>query len=61
VIGAIVDAVKLFNDVRFRKEADRLQSELNGLDPASEEAKKLKSKIDALLANVGEQLLKPKA
>jgi hypothetical protein len=61
VIGAIVDAVKLFNDLRFRKEADKLQSELAGLDPASEEAKKLKTKINALLANVGEQLLKPKA
>jgi hypothetical protein len=61
VIGAIVDAVKLFNDLRFRKEADTLQSQLAGLDPASDEAKKLKKKIDALLANVGEQLLKPKA
>jgi hypothetical protein len=61
VISSIVDAVKLYSDFRFRKEADRLASELEGMDPNSDQAVALKTKIDALLANVGEQLLKPKA
>jgi hypothetical protein len=61
IIGTIVDAVKLYNDVRFRKEADKLTAQLEGLDKNSAEYKELKNKIDALLANVGEQLLKPKA
>jgi hypothetical protein len=61
VISSIIDAVKLYNDVRFRKEADRLGSELGGLDPKSDQYKALKKKIDALLANVGEPLLRPKS
>jgi hypothetical protein len=61
VINSIVDSVKLYADLRFRKEADRLGSQLSSLDQNSHEYKALKKKIDALLANVGEQLLKPKA
>jgi hypothetical protein len=61
VINSIVDAVKLYSDLRFRKEADRMKSELEGLDKNSEQYKALQKKIEALLANIGEQLLKPKA
>ena len=61
VINSIVEAVKLYSDLRFRKEADRLAGQLEALDPASAPYATLKKKIDALLANVGEQLLKPKA
>jgi hypothetical protein len=60
VIGAIVDAVKLYSDLRFRKEADKLSERLEELDPNSDEFKAMKKKIDALLANVGEKMLKPK-
>jgi hypothetical protein len=58
VIGTIVDAIRLYNDVRFRREADRLTAQLPS-NQDSAEYKTLKKKIDALLANVGEQLLKP--
>jgi hypothetical protein len=61
LIGSIVDAVKVFNDVRFRREADRLSGELKNLDANSEQAKALQKKIAALLANVGDELLKPKS
>jgi hypothetical protein len=61
VISAIVDAVKVYSDVRFRKEADQLREQLAGLDQNSSEYAALKKKVDALLANIGEPLLKPKA
>jgi hypothetical protein len=61
VIGTIVDAVKLANDLRFRREADKLSERLHELKPDSPEYDTLKKKVDALLANIGEQLLKPKA
>jgi hypothetical protein len=60
VISTIVDAVKLYSDFRFRREVDRL-NELLPTDTNSDEYKALKKKIDALLANIGEPLLKPKA
>lgn len=59
VISSIVEAVKLYSDLRFRKEADRLAGQLEAVDPSSAQYATLKKKIDALLANVGEQLLKP--
>jgi hypothetical protein len=59
VISTIVDAVKLYNDVRFRREADRLKEQLGGVNANSPEGQALKKKMDAMLANVGEQLLKP--
>ncbi len=58
VISSIVDAVKLYTDFRFRIEADRLAEQLDGLTPDSNEYAALKKKVDALLANVGEPLLK---
>jgi hypothetical protein len=60
VITSIVDAVKLYSDFRFRREADRLNTQLPS-DTSSAEYQALKKKIDALLANVGEPLLKAKA
>jgi hypothetical protein len=52
--------VKLYGDFRFRREVDRLSAMLPS-DTGSDEHKALKKKIDALLANIGEPLLKPKA
>lgn len=60
VINGIVDAVKLYSDFRFRKEADKLSAQLPS-DQESAEFKALKKKIDALLSNIGEPLLKPKS
>ncbi len=61
VIDSIVDAVRIYSDLRFRKEADRLSEQLKGLNESSDEYKALKKKMDALLSNINEQLLKPKA
>ena len=59
-ISSVVDAIKIFNDVRFRREADRLSGELKNLPADSDEAKTVSKKIDALIANIGDDLLKPK-
>lgn len=61
LISTIVDAVKLHSDLRYRREADRLADELSGLDPNGAESKALKRKIEALVANIGEELLRPNA
>lgn len=60
IIDAVVDAFRLYNDLRFRKEADKLATQLP-TDANSDEYKAVKKKMDALLANIGEQLLKPKS
>lgn len=60
-IGPMIDAVKVFSDLRFRREADKLSASLSTLAPDSGDFKALKKKVDALLANIGEDLLRPKA
>lgn len=61
VINSIVDAVKLSSDLRFRREADKLAEALKGVKEGSPEHETLKKKLDAFVANIGEQLLKPGA
>ena len=60
VISAVVDAVKVYNDVRFRREADKLRAQLTDLEEGSPEYQRLKKRVDAMLANVGDPLLQPK-
>jgi len=63
-LGPLVDALKLYNDWTFRQKADKLTEELqkiesdSGLD--SKEYKKKKEQYDALIANIQDDLLKPK-
>ncbi|MCP4549324.1 MAG: hypothetical protein GY835_22960 [bacterium] len=59
-LGPLLDALKLYNDWNFRKKADRLAEELEGLEPDSEEYEKKKKDYDALIANILDDLLKPK-
>lgn len=58
-IAGITDAVKVQTDLRFRKEADKLSGELSGLQPDTEQFKAIKKRMDALVANIEEQLLRP--
>jgi hypothetical protein len=58
-IQTLTDSFKLFNDLRFRQEADRLQKQIDALPDTSEERKLLVERRDALLANILEDLLKP--
>lgn len=58
-ISGITDAVKAASDLRFRKEADKLTGELANLQPDSDQFKAIRKKVDALIANIDEKLLKP--
>ncbi len=58
-IGLLMDAVKLYNDWKFRKKADKLAYELKELDRQSEDYKKKKAEYDAAAANILEDILKP--
>jgi hypothetical protein len=59
--GLIVDALKAYNDIYYRSRADATRKQLDGLDPTSEEALKLKRLLDAYVKNIGNDDLKPKA
>ncbi|MDQ1708215.1 MAG: hypothetical protein QOJ88_1426 [Pyrinomonadaceae bacterium] len=58
-LGTITDAFKLFSDVRYRREADRLNKEIVKLPAGSAERKKMEESRDAAIANILEELLKP--
>jgi len=58
-IGLLVDAIKLYNDVQFRREVDRLDEQIAKL-PDGEEKNRLKEKRDAYGKNILEDILKPK-
>jgi hypothetical protein len=58
-IETITESFKLYSDLRYRKEADRLQEEIAKLPAGSEERQKLEQRRDAAIANILEKLLKP--
>ena len=55
----ILDSVKLFNDLTYRKKADNLKQQLSSLPQGSKEFTSAKTQYDALVANIQETLLKP--
>ena len=55
----ILDAIKLYNDWKFRQKADAISGELKKLPANSEEYKKKKSEYDAMVKNIMDDLLKP--
>lgn len=59
-LDTIVDAIKLFNDLKFRKEIDRLDEQLKALKPDDPKRPQLEEKRKALLGNILEDILKPK-
>lgn len=59
VIEAIVDGLKLYNDAKFRGEADRLAKVIEKLPEDSTERVELEKKRQAFIANIISELLKP--
>lgn len=58
-IDVLLDAIKLYNDSKFRTDADKLSQEMQNLDPSSDEYVKAKEKYNALVANIVNKVLKP--
>ncbi|UCH97193.1 MAG: hypothetical protein JSV88_10175 [Candidatus Aminicenantes bacterium] len=56
----LMDSLKLYNDWKFRKKADAFALDLKKLPPDSEEYKKKKEQYNAHVANILDDLLKPK-
>jgi hypothetical protein len=59
-LDTIIDAIKVFNDVKFRKEADRLDEQIKALPPGDPKRAALEEKRKAILGNILEDILKPK-
>lgn len=59
-LGPLLDALKLYNDWNYRKKADKILTEIKALDQASEQYGLKKKDYDALIANILDDLLKPK-
>jgi hypothetical protein len=56
----LMEALKVYNDWRFRQRADRMAEELQGLRKGSSEYKQMKKEYDATVANILNKALKPK-
>lgn len=59
-LDILMEALSLYNDVKYRSEADKLEKSMSKVDKNSQEYKKLKEKYDALIKNIGNEELKPK-
>jgi hypothetical protein len=59
-LEVLIDALKVYNDLTFRKQIDAIDKQLAGM-PAGPKKDELQKKRDALLANILEDVLKPKA
>lgn len=59
-IDTVVEAMKLFNDSKYRAQVDMIDKKLVGVDPNSLEGKELTEKRKALTANIMNDLMKPK-
>lgn len=64
-LDIMIDALKLYNDIKFRSEIERIDDQIKAIkddDPEKEKKKAdLQKKKNALLANILEERLKPKA
>ncbi len=58
-LGPLMDALKLYNDAKFRRQADRLAAEIEELEEGSEEREEKQAQRVAALANIVDELLKP--
>jgi hypothetical protein len=59
-IQVIIDAVKLHNDLKYRRDIEEAKAKLGSLPPDSHDRINLEERIKALEANIMEELLKPK-
>lgn len=61
-LDPLVDAIKIYNDYKFRRKADKLKEELNGFkDKKSKEYKDKEEIYNANISNILDDLLKPKS
>ena len=59
-LNLIIDAIKLYSDLAYRRQIDRLDEQLKALPAGDPKRQTLEEKRKALLANIIEDLLKPK-
>jgi hypothetical protein len=59
-LSLLMDSLKLYNDLKFRRRADELLAEMGELEDGSEKYNRKKVEYDAAIANIMEDLLKPK-
>jgi hypothetical protein len=60
-LDPLVDAIKIFNDYKFRRKADELKEELDEIkDKESEEYRLKEEEYNANISNILDDLLKPK-
>jgi hypothetical protein len=60
VLDTLLESMKLLSDSKFRSQADAVKRKLDASPPGSDEAKALKDRYDALLANILTDTMKPK-
>ncbi len=60
-LDTVVEAMKLFNDSKFRAQVDAVDRKLSAIDPASSEFQELTERRKALAANILTDVLRPKA
>lgn len=60
-IDIVIEALKLYNDINFRKQIDQIDKQMAGLADGDPKKAELQKKKDALKNNILEELLKPKA
>jgi hypothetical protein len=59
-LDMLLDALRIYNDWKFRSKADHIAKELADLDPESERYKTKKESYNAMVDNILNQMLKPK-
>jgi hypothetical protein len=59
-IDTVVEAMKVFNDFKFRSQVDALDKRIATADPGSAEQQELTEKRNALAANILSEVLQPK-
>lgn len=59
-LNVVIDAIKLYNDLTYRRQVDRIDEQLKALPEGDAKRKPLEEKRKALVENILENLLKPK-
>jgi len=59
-LSPVMDAIKLLKDMKFRQKADESKARLTRLQEGSPEYEAEKKRHNALVANIMEDLLKPR-
>ena len=58
-LGTLVDALKLYSDMKFRDKATTVADKLKGMDKSSKEYQDLLAQYNAYVNNIGAKELKP--